>query len=168
VQYALETYRGGFLVTDGHHNRVLRVSLDGAVTEQIAFDNIVPTGLAIRRHTVYMAEAGPIPHVPETGRIVSFTTGSPAVSNVASGARLLVDVEFGRGRLFGLSQGLFPAGGADGSPALPNTGSLVKVSGSGTFRTVVEGLDQPTSLEIVGNTAYVVTLGGGIVKITGV
>lgn len=29
VQYALETYRGGFLVTDGHHNRVLRVTRGG-------------------------------------------------------------------------------------------------------------------------------------------
>ena len=47
VQYALETYRGGFLVTDGHHNRVLRVTLDGEVTELIAFGNIVPTGLAV-------------------------------------------------------------------------------------------------------------------------
>ena len=28
VQYALQTFRGGFLVTDGHHNRVLRVTLD--------------------------------------------------------------------------------------------------------------------------------------------
>ena len=26
VQYALQPYRGGFLVTDGHHNRVLRVT----------------------------------------------------------------------------------------------------------------------------------------------
>jgi hypothetical protein len=33
VQFAIETYRGGFLVTDGHHNRVLRVTLDGEVTE---------------------------------------------------------------------------------------------------------------------------------------
>ena len=31
VQYALQTYRGGFLVTAGHHNRVLRVTLDGEV-----------------------------------------------------------------------------------------------------------------------------------------
>jgi len=29
VQFALEPYRGGFLVTDGHHNRVWRVTLDG-------------------------------------------------------------------------------------------------------------------------------------------
>src|SRR6266516_1189174 len=32
LQYALQTYRGGFLVTDGHLNRVLRVTLDGEVT----------------------------------------------------------------------------------------------------------------------------------------
>src|SRR5262245_30271145 len=29
VLYALEPYRGGFLVTDGHPNRVLRVTRDG-------------------------------------------------------------------------------------------------------------------------------------------
>ena len=31
-------YRAGFLVTDGHHNRVLHVSLDGEVTEFATFD----------------------------------------------------------------------------------------------------------------------------------
>jgi len=31
--------------------------------------------------------------------------------------------------------------------------------------TVADGLDQPSSLEIIGNTAYVVTLGGDVVKI---
>ncbi len=66
VQYALETYRGGFLVTDGHHNRVLRVSLNGEITELITFDNIVPTGLAVWGNKVYMAEAeaGPFPTCP--------------------------------------------------------------------------------------------------------
>ena len=29
LQFALDIYRGGFLVTDGHHNRVLQVTLDG-------------------------------------------------------------------------------------------------------------------------------------------
>jgi hypothetical protein len=32
VQYVLKPYRGGFLVTDGHHNRVLRVTLGQAGT----------------------------------------------------------------------------------------------------------------------------------------
>src|SRR6266566_1217135 len=46
-QYAIQTFRGGFLVTDAHLNRVLRVTLDGEITVLIAFDNIVPTGLAV-------------------------------------------------------------------------------------------------------------------------
>jgi hypothetical protein len=165
VQYALETFRGGFLVTDGHHNRVLRVRLDGEVTELIAFDNIVPTGLEVKGKRVYMAEAGPVPHEPEDGKVVSFRPKSPTAREVASGARLLVDVEFGRGRtLYALSQGVF-GGGPAGSPAQPNTGSLVKVNGNGTFTVVVDGLDRPTSLEFIRNTAYVVTLGGEIWKI---
>ena len=47
VHYALDVVDGGFVVTDGHHNRVLHVTLDGEVSEVIAFDNIVPTGLAV-------------------------------------------------------------------------------------------------------------------------
>ena len=106
VQYALQTYRGGFLVTDGHHNRVYRVTRDGEVSELIAFGNIVPTGLETRGNTIYMAEAGPVPHDPADGKVVSFEPKSPTATEVASGAPLLVDVEFGRGRdLFALSQG---------------------------------------------------------------
>jgi hypothetical protein len=168
VQYALEAFRGGFLVTDGHHNRVLRVTLDGEVTELIGFGDIVPTGLAVSGNTVYMAEAGPVPHRPQDGKVVAFGPKSTTVTQVASGASLLVDVEFGRGRLlYALSQGAF-SGGPEGSPALPNTGALVKVNGNGTFTVVTSGLDRPTSLEFIGDTAYVVTLTGEIWKIDSV
>ena len=168
VQYALETYRGGFLVTDGHHNRVLWVTRDGAISVVIAFDDIVPTGLALHGNTVYMAEAGPVPHMPEAGKVVSFDTKTPSVTTIASGAPLVVDVEFGRGQqLFALSQGDY-SGGEAGSPALPNTGALVRVNADGTFTTVVDGLDRPTSVEFIGNTAYVVGLSGEIVKIDNV
>jgi hypothetical protein len=169
LQYALETYRGGFLVTDGHHNRVLRVTLDGEVSELIGFGNIVPTGLEVRGRTIYMAEAGPVPHLPEDGKVVAFRPRSTTVREVASGSPLLVDVEFGRGdRLYALSQGVFPVGGPAGAPALPNTGALVKVNRDGSFTVVIDGLNQPTSLEFIGKTAYVVTLGGQIWKIKGV
>jgi hypothetical protein len=169
VQYALEPYRGGFLVTDGHHNRVLHVTLEGEVTEVIAFDNIVPTGLAVSGHTVFMAEAGPVPHRPEDGKVVAFSPKSPTAREVASGASLLVDVEFGRGcTLYALSQGDFPADAPEGAPARPNTGALVKVNGDGTFTVITDGLDRPTSLEFIGNTAYVVTLTGEIWTIDGV
>jgi sugar lactone lactonase YvrE len=168
LQYAFQPYRGGFLVTDGHHNRVYRVTLDGRVRELIAFGNIVPTGLDVRGRTVYMAEAGPVPHLPETGRIVRFGPRSETATEVAAGARLLVDVEFGRGqRLYALSQGVF-GGGDPGAPALPDTGALVKIDRGGTFSTVVDGLDRPTSLEFIRNTAYVVTMAGEVLKIANV
>jgi sugar lactone lactonase YvrE len=165
VQYALQTYRGGLLVTDGHHNRVLRVTRDGQISELRAFGNIVPTGLEVRGRTIYMAEAGPVPHLPEDGKVVAFRPRSTTVRDVAAGSRLLVDVEFGRGhRLYALSQGV-GSGGPEGSPALPNTGALVRVTRDGTFTVVLDRLNQPTSLEFIKNTAYVVTLGGEIWKI---
>ena len=166
VQYAMDKFRNGFLVTDGHHNRVLSVTLDGTITEVIAFGNIVPTGLQIRGNTVYMAEAGATPHLPEDGKIVSFQPGSNSVTQVASGGRLLVDVEFGpRHDLFALAQGEFTLGNPAGAPAEPNTGELLRDDGQGGFDVVEEGLNQPTSLEFIGQTAYVVTLGGEIWKI---
>jgi hypothetical protein len=163
VQYAMQPYRGGFLVTDGHHNRVLRVSLNGNVTEVIAFSDIVPTGLALRGRTVYMAQAGPVPHLPENGKIVSFTTRTPVATEIASGAPLLVDVEFDRGNaLYALSQGHFTPGHPEGSPADPNTGALELVHRDGTMTPVVTGLNQPTSLEFIHDTAYIVNLNGQV------
>jgi hypothetical protein len=164
VQYAIDRFRDGFLVTDGHHNRVYRVALDGTVTELIAFGNIVPTGLEIRDGTIFMAEAGPVPHLPRDGRIVRFRAGSDGVTEVARGGRLLVDVEFGAEGRFALAQGHFTPGNPEGSPADPNTGRLLKVAGDG-FRGVAWRLNQPTSLELIRRTAYVVTLGGEIWKI---
>jgi len=168
VQYSLEAWRGGLLVTDGHHNRVLRVTRDGEITELIAFGNTVPTGLAVSGNTVYVAQAGPVPHLPEDGRVVAVASKAATATEIASGARLVVDVEFGRGRtLFALSQGIWD-GVAEGSPALPNTGALVRVTANNTFTVIIEGLDRPTSLEILGNTAYIVTLGGEVWMIDGV
>jgi hypothetical protein len=171
VQYALEPFRGGFLVTDGHHNRVYYAAIHGTKTISVArqFGDIVPTGLATQGNTVFMAEAGPVPHLPQNGKVVSFEPFSGSTTTIASGAPLLVDVEFGRGQtLFALSQGIFTCG-ADpmcaGSPASHGTGSLVRANANGTFTTVAGGLDQPSSLEVVDNTAYVVTLGGKVWKV---
>ena len=163
VQFALQPYGGGFLVTDGHHNRVLRVTLDGTISERITFTDIVPTGLAVRGKTVFVALAGPVPHLPQDGKVVSFGPRSSDVTEVASGAPLLVDVEFGRGHaLYALSQGHFTPGHEAGSPADPDTGTLERVNRDGTMAPIATGLDQPSSLEIIGNTAYVVTLTGEI------
>ena len=165
VQYSIEPYRGGFLVADGHHNRVLHGTRNGQISVFKAFGNIVPTGLAVSGNTVYLAQAGPIPHRAVDGKVVSFSPGSPAVTEVASGASLLVDVEFGRGRtLYALSQGIWD-GVAEGSPALPYTGALVRVNGDGSFTVVASALNQPTSLEFIGNAAFIVSLAGEIWRI---
>jgi hypothetical protein len=168
VQYALENYRGGFLVTDGHHNRVLHVTRAGDITQMIAFGNIVPTGLDVRGRTIYMGEAGPIPHRPPDGKVVRFTPTS-AAKELASGASLIVDVEFGLGRrLHVLSQGIWdlpPTPENEGAPAAPNTGQLLRVGNDGSLAPVVERLDRPTSVDFIGKTAFVITLTGKVIRI---
>ena len=164
-QYAIETYRGGFLVTDGHHNRVLRVTLDGEITELIAFGNIVPTGLAVSGNTIYMAEAGPIPHLPEDGKVVSF--GPKSTDRHGGGLRRQA------GRRRGVrprAHALRPLAGLLGRPVRGDSGAAEHRRARGGQRgrhlhTVVGGLDRPTSVEIIKNTAYVVTLAGEIWKI---
>ncbi len=169
VQYAMERYRGGFLVTDGHHNRVLWVERDGTINEVATFGNVVPTGLEVTRGKVFITQLGPIPHEPEDGKVVALRRRS--VTEVASGASMLVDVERGPGgKLYALSQGQWDGVG-EGSPALPNTGRLVIVQRDGSLEPVVDRngeelvLDRPTSLEIVGTTAYVVSVDGSVYKI---
>jgi hypothetical protein len=84
---------------------------------------------------------------------------------------MIVDVEFGRGHtLYALSQGMWD-GVAEGSPAQPNTGRLVRVGSNGSLTPVVDAsgvelvLDRPTSMEFIGRTAYIVSLTGTVVKI---
>lgn len=165
VQWSIEPYRGGLLVSEAHHNRVLWVSQAGEISELRAFDNVVPTGMEVIGRTVYLALTGPAPHEPQDGQVVSFAPDSDAVQLEASGARLLLDVESGRGRsLFALSQGQWN-GQFPGSPAIPNDGALWEINADGSLRLVADGIDRPTSFEIIGNSAYVVTLPGDIVRI---
>jgi hypothetical protein len=70
----------------------------------------------------------------------------------------------------GLAQGDWPYAGEPGKkgfPASPNTGSLMRADRYGQFRPVVSGLDRPTTFELIGNTAFVVTITGKVLKITG-
>jgi hypothetical protein len=165
VPYAMEPYRGGFLVTDGHINRVLKVDTDGDVRRVLQLRNVVPTGLERTDGTVLVALAGPVPHRPRDGKVIAFRVGSDRTRVIASGARLLVDVESGRHHLYALSQGVFPRGGNPGAPARPDTGRLLRVDDHG-FDTVAEELDRPTSLEIVDHKAYVVTYDGEVWRVS--
>ena len=171
VQYALEVFRNGFLVTDGHHNRVLHVTLDGQITEVVTYGNIVPTGLEASGNTVHIGQLGPVPHDPADGKVAAVSPNSWSSVDIASGARMIVDVEYGRGHtLFALSQGIWDGVG-EGSPAQPYTGRLVRVGSDGSLTPVVDAsgnelvLDRPTSMEFIGKTAYIVSLTGAVTKI---
>ncbi|WP_159085075.1 ScyD/ScyE family protein [Planctomonas deserti] len=168
VQYALETVRGGFLVTDGHLNRVLYVGTGGEIREVIDFPNVVPTGIEVFRGRIHIALAGPVPHTPEDGRIVALSRRDGQARDIASGYSLLVDVERNRCGLYALSQGDSPGAVPAGSPALPDSGELLRVEHDGTLSVVAEGLDLPTSVDFVRDTAYVVTLTGEVLRIRNV
>ena len=166
LQFALAPVPGGFLVSDGHHNRVLRVSYAGDVREEVAFDNIVPTGLAVSGHTLYVAQAGPVPHTPATGKVVRVTLPGGTPHDVASGYSVMVDVERGSGHaLYALSQGDSPGDVPPATPAMPDSGKLLRANRDGTFTVLVDRLNRPTSVHFVGDTALVVTLNGEVWRI---
>jgi hypothetical protein len=174
VQFALLPVDNGFLVSDGHLNRVLHVSKNGAeITVLKQFNDIVPTGLAKLGNTVFLAELGPVPETPDTGKVVSFglsdTHPLAPAHVVASGVSMIVGTRFGaHGKLYALSQGIASAGIQPGQPASPDTGKLLRVNYDGTFTILADKLDRPASLNFVCDTAYIVTLTGEVWEVKGV
>jgi hypothetical protein len=165
--FAIESVRGGFLVTDGNHNRLLHISKRGHIEEVVQFDNVVPTGLEVNRKKIYVGQAGPIPHAPETGRVISLNRWDLDERLIASGYPLIVDVEFGKcGRLFALSNGRPDDDPEVAEPAAPDTGALLRVK-NGEFRPVVEELDRPTSVDFIRGHAYITTLEGEVWRVKG-
>lgn len=172
VFFSVSTYEGGFLITDAHHNRVLWVGQDGAINEVATFDNEVPVGLETAEGQFFVTQLGPIPHLPEHGKILSVQTGGkPTV--MTRGATMLIDVERGpRDALYALSQGEWDGVG-EGSRAKPDTGRLFVVEAAGELTPVLAGsgrplvLDRPTSVEFVGSTAYVVSVTGAVYRVEG-
>ena len=77
LQYALQTYRGGFLVTDGHLNRVLRVTLDGEVSVLIAFPTSCQPGWRYRATRCTWPRPVPSPTYPRTARLYRSGRGHP-------------------------------------------------------------------------------------------
>jgi hypothetical protein len=163
--FAIEKVRGGFLVTDGNLNRLLRISRWGDIEEVAQFENVVPTGLETNRKKIYVGQAGPIPHADETGRVISLDRRDLDERLVASGFPLIVDVEFGKcGRLYALSNGRPDADPEVAEPAAPDTGALLRVK-HGEFRPVVEELDRPTSVDFIHGKAYITTLDGEVWRV---
>jgi hypothetical protein len=74
-------------------------------------------------------------------------------------------VQFGLGRtLYALAQGQWTGflSDAPGSPTDPMTGSLSRINADGSFTEVAGGLNHPTSMQSIGNTAFIVNQEGEI------
>jgi len=170
LQYALERVAGGFLVSDGHHNRVLRVTDDGHISELIAFDNVVPTGMALDGHTLFVTEVGPVPYKPQDGKVVAVNRNTGNAHEIASGYSVMTDVERVRHHgLFAISQGDSPGPDVQpADPAKPHTGRLLRVNCNGSLTVLVDKLNLPTSLSFVGDDALILTLTGQVWRVNGV
>ena len=103
VQYSLDVWRDGFVVADAHLGRVIRVDLRGRISELVAFASTdsVPTGLEVANGKVFVATAGPTPHLPSDSAINAVRRdGSTKVvgtwaADYAGNRGLIVDVEHG-------------------------------------------------------------------------
>ena len=134
----------------------------------MAFGNIVPTGLEVHGRTIYMGEAGPIPHLPPDGKVVTFTPKS-AATELASGASLIVDVEFGSVASY------MPCHRGSGTCRRPprtrarrhprtREGSCGS-RGTEASRPSSRGSTGPRPLDFIGKTAFVVTLTGKVIRV---
>ena len=76
LQYSLDVWHNGFLVADAHLGRLIRVDLRGQISELVAFDSTdsVPTGLEVANGKVFVATAGPTPHLPADSAINASAT----------------------------------------------------------------------------------------------
>jgi len=149
--YSMMTRGGNFYVVDGNHNRLMEITPDGDITEVVEFpDHPVSTGIdAGSTGPFYVAYLGQGPFLPEAGKVVQVST-TGTITEVASGVPMLTDVEIGPSNV------VYALSFADGFA--PGTGSIVKVAGT-SFTPVVAGLTFATSMEFIGDTAYVLNDG---------
>lgn len=165
--YSLEVLdAGNLLVVDSNHNRLLVVdTFQGTISQLAQFQNIVPTGATRADNVLYLSQIGAFPHTPQDGRVWALTLPDGEPSLVAAGVPFVIDVEKGpSSRLYALSFGTQPAS-PEGPPADPFSGKLLLVRDNGTFGILVANLTMPTSLEILGDTAFITTLNGDVWRV---
>jgi hypothetical protein len=161
------TPRGsGFIISDGNYNRVLHAGVDGSVDVLVTFDNVVPTGTESGTSgPVFITQFSAFPHAPGSSKLqqIGYPTGNTV--DLATGTQL-IDVEIGPGgKLYVLSFGE-PSEDPEGPPAVPGSGAIQVLDG-GELKTVVSGFFIPTSLDIIGDTAFVSGLTGDVYKVDG-
>ena len=110
-EYAMEGYHGGFLVTDGHHNRVSAVGAQNALINQVADlreKEHRRRRLEVTRGWVFITQPRPIPHEPEASESCRSASEIATHRELPAGRACLSTSSSewgGGGKLYALSQG---------------------------------------------------------------
>lgn len=163
--FAMLASDDGLYVTDGNHNRIYFVALDGEVTEVAGYGNIVPTGLGMNDGTLYMTEIGVYPHTPEDGKVSTVDTETGETEVITSGYAYLIDIAWDEdGTAYVLSMGN-EVDETVQAPAFPFTGKLLRLEEDNTLTVLVDGFNLVTSLDISDGDAFIVGLTGEAWKV---
>jgi len=168
--YAMIVRGSNFYVSDGNHNRLLRVTSSGQISEITEFpDHPVSTGIASTGSgPFYVGYLGKGPFLPADGKVVSVDSASGAITEVASGEPMITDVQVGPdGNLYALQFNDPEDAGPDFFA--PGTGKVLTVNDDGTMSPLITGLTFATFMEFDGDTLYIANAGiipaGQIIKV---
>jgi sugar lactone lactonase YvrE len=156
--YSMDVRNGVFYVVDGNHNRMMRITTTGDIEEVTEFPNHpVSTGMDFAADgTARVAYLGQGPFFPQDGKVVSVNINTGAITELASGASMLTDVEFGpAGQLYALQFNDTSNATSEEDAFGPFKGNILRVNPDGTLTKLVTGLTFTTFLEFDGDTAYI-------------
>jgi hypothetical protein len=145
--YSFVWMRGSFYVVEPNSSQVDRVSLSGEVRRIIDMSNLQgntwvgPTSITAHRGNLYFGNLTPFFPLNAGAANVFRLTPEGELSTVAHGLTAVLGVAFDRhGQLFALETS------STGFAPVPDSGRVVRVSGSGTVTPVVSGLNFPTAM----------------------
>ncbi len=174
--YSVAEVEGELWVVDSGANAVIRVADNGDLSVLATLPNIMnpegtvpPMSQAVPTRILADGFGGAVlvqlsgyPFVPGNASVLRLASDG-TLTTVATGLTTLVDAAIAEdGSVLALSIGSFDP--ATGQPA-PNTGVLYRVRQNGTFEPLLENLNVPTAVEIVGQDVWTTEfLNGRIVR----
>jgi hypothetical protein len=168
--YLMTVRNGAFYVVDGNQNQIMRITTGGSITRIATFDgHPVSTGITFPESggPFYVSYLGQGPFLPANGKVVTVPASGGAPTEIASGASMLTDVQFGPdGELYALQFNDTVAAGE--AFFAPGTGRVLLVNDDGTFSPIVTGLSFATAMTFDDDTAYISNFGigpGSIIKV---
>ncbi|CAN5496123.1 hypothetical protein BH23CHL2_BH23CHL2_06400 [soil metagenome] len=160
--YDLIALDGKLYITDGNYNRIIEATLDGELSVLAQWENSpVTVGGAAGpgpegAPALYVAQFGPAPYLPGTGRIDRVTPEGEITEGVVSDLTTPIDVAFAPdGTMYVLQYAAEFS--AEELRYIPFGGEVQRVNADGTTSSVVTGLVFPTSLAFGPDGALYVT-----------